>query len=118
MIKLKRDSEETVHATPVLLSRLSHYDSTAATSLFRELQFRLLVVKLEGDGWIVANPQKPTLLDPQAEPSYQQQIGRNTNYVIHPEEILADNFVHLIMSTADLPDSHIVDSMRRLLTHP
>ena len=29
-------------------------------------------------------------------PNFFTLVGRNTNYIIHPEEILADNFVLMI----------------------
>ena len=29
--------------------------------------------------------------------NFYEQIGKNTNYIIHPEEILADNFALLVM---------------------
>ena len=45
-------------------------------------------------------------------------VGRNTNYIIHPEEILADNFVFLINKTEDLPDMAILEKMRVLLRTP
>ena len=36
--------------------------------------------------------RQPVLLDPEDLPDYHRRIGRNTNYIIHPDEILADNF--------------------------
>ena len=35
--------------------------------------------------------------------------------IIHPEEVLADNFKHLVTGKKDLPDPEIVDRMRALL---
>ena len=29
--------------------------------------------------------------------NFFEQIGRNTNYIIHPDEVLADNFIFLTM---------------------
>ena len=33
---------------------------------------------------------EPVLLDPANVPDFHEQIGRNTKYIIHPEEVLAD----------------------------
>jgi hypothetical protein len=32
---------------------------------------------------------------------YWEKIGRNTRYTIHPDEIIADNFTFLAMSSED-----------------
>jgi hypothetical protein len=48
-------------------------------------------------------------------PGYDAQIGANTKYVIHPEEILADNFVFLVDGRIDLPTPRVVEAMGRIL---
>ncbi len=58
---------------------------------------------------------QPVLLDPQAVPGYHEQIGRNTKYIIHPEEVLADNFVFLINGRIDLPTQQVVEHMGEVL---
>ena len=40
---------------------------------------------------------KPSSSIPEKEPAFLDKIGKNTNYIIHPDEILADNFVRLVM---------------------
>ncbi len=97
--------------SPVLLARKDQYDSLEGLSLFAEMQFRLLVVEREEERTVVANPSAPRLLDPAQCPDFHRQIGRNTGYIIHPEETLADNFVHLVFGTADLPDPWIVEQL-------
>lgn len=49
-----------------------------------------------------------------------EQIGRNTDYLIHPEEILADNFVVLAIASATgrspaLPSPEVLERMRPIL---
>ena len=49
-----------------------------------------------------------------------EQIGRNTQYLAHPEEILADNFVQLFVSTLRRPSDEvqspeILERMRAIL---
>lgn len=58
----------------------------------------------------------PVLLSPGKTPDYIKRIGNNTGYIIHPDEILADNFVHLILQAKDLETPHIVTQMGALLT--
>ena len=55
------------------------------------------------------------LLDPDDVPGYHEQIGRNTRYIIHPEEILADNFVFLLDGRIDLPTPRVVEQMGKVL---
>ena len=45
-----------------------------------------------------------------------EQVGTNTEYVIHPEEILADNFPMLIVDTRDLPPPAILEKMKQILS--
>jgi hypothetical protein len=46
-----------------------------------------------------------------------EQIGRNTEYVIHPEEVLADNFALLVLKKANVPSPEILQKMREVLSH-
>ncbi len=104
-------------AIPVLFSSVERFDPAAGKTFFQYLQFRLLQVERHGNTWRAAEGDEgPILLDPQKTPSYHEQIGRNTSYIIHPEEVLAENFAHLLLETPDLPTPRIVDEMRRLLT--
>lgn len=41
-----------------------------------------------------------------------EQVGKNTQYIIHPEEILADNFAYTILDTKGLPNPEIVSKIR------
>jgi len=104
--------------TPVLLATSDRYDVQRGGEFFASMEFRLLV--LDGSDGVfrpAARPDGgPQLLDPGAVPDYLDQIGRNTRYVIHPEEILADNFVLLIQGTKPVKTPRILEQMRPLLT--
>ena len=54
-------------------------------------------------------------IDPAKVPSYHDQIGRNTGYIIHPEEVLADNFTLLLQGRTEVKSPHVLDGLRRLL---
>lgn len=51
------------------------------------------------------------LLNPENVPEFFTAIGRNTGYIIHPEEVLADNFVYLLTGREDLPNPEIVERL-------
>jgi hypothetical protein len=116
VIALEVNGERT-SAVPVLLSRTPQFEPQQGGSFFRYLQFRLLAVERRDEhSWHVPSGREPTLLDPSHVPDFARQIGENTRYILHPDEILADNFVHLVQQTANLPTPHILEQMREVLT--
>lgn len=54
----------------------------------------------------------PVQLSPATAPGFLDLIGRNTQYVIHPEETLADNFTLWMTGADDLPNPEIVARVR------
>ncbi len=46
---------------------------------------------------------------------FYEQVGRNTGYIIHPEEILADNFALLVLAQKNVRSPQILDDMRTIL---
>ncbi len=58
---------------------------------------------------------EPLVLDPKNTPAFHDQIGKNTSYNFHPDEILAENFVHLVMQSKELPTPKIIEQMRAKL---
>ena len=113
-----RVGDTRVAATPVLISRTEHYDRRQGGEFFASMDFRLLVLdEVDGRFRSSALPGgRPHLLKPSEVPDYLEQIGRNTKYIIHPEEILADNFVLLVNGTSPVPSPGILEQMRSLLT--
>ena len=58
--------------------------------------------------------EKPFLLEPTEAKGFQEKIGRNTRYIIHPEETMADNFVFLVFGQKNLPNPEIVWAMKKV----
>jgi hypothetical protein len=44
-----------------------------------------------------------------------EQVGRNTGYLIHPEEILADNFALLFLKPGKVASPEILERLRKIL---
>jgi hypothetical protein len=81
----------------------------------QSLDFKLMQVKSDGKHWQPAlNDEKPVLL-PIETPAYQARIGRNTHYIIHPEEVLADNFMLLMRGKMDVPSPEILEKIGAVL---
>ena len=101
---------------PVLVSKSPRYDAARGGSLFSYLDFKLML--LEDDGGVrraALRDGRPVLVEPTDVPGYAEQIGANTKYIIHPEEILADNFVFLVDGRIDLPTPRIIEQMGNVL---
>lgn len=47
--------------------------------------------------------------------NFYEQVGRNTSYIIHPEEILADNFAFTVLGKEDLKDEWLIREMTNIL---
>jgi hypothetical protein len=97
-----------VRAVPILFSNAARYDFKRGGEFFNYLQLSFLPVPG------TSGPQ-PILAAPEEVSGFFEQIGRNTNYVIHPEEILADNFALLILDERNVPSPEILEKMRSLL---
>jgi hypothetical protein len=104
-----------ISVVPVLFASSARYDLSKGGKFFDYLVFRLLAVAQEDNQWhpkLLAG--HPELLDVQKVQGYVEQIGRNTDYIIHPDEILAVNFVHLINGDTNLPDPQILAGMKKV----
>jgi hypothetical protein len=101
---------------PVLFSKSRRYDAGRGGSLFSYLTFKLMQVAGEGRAKqpVLANGEV-VLFDPAKVDGYHEQIGRNTKYIIHPEEVLADNFVLLLEGRIDLPTPRVIEEMGKIL---
>jgi hypothetical protein len=105
-----------VELMPVLFSKTERYDAARGGNLFSYLDFKLM--QLENDAGVrrpALRLGQGVLFDPASVPGFHEQIGRNTKYIIHPEEILADNFVFLIDGRIDLPTPRVIEAMGQVL---
>lgn len=105
-----RSGQESVWAVPILFSKSEHYNPTTGGEFFNYLDFKFLVVQ-KSDSHATYDPSKITLLDIGQIQGFYEQAGRNTEYILHPEEILADNFEYLLIGKPNLPSP---DVQRRL----
>lgn len=85
-------------------------------ALAESLQFRLLRVDV-ADGICTARRRggEWDLAAPNALPGLFAVIGRNSDYLAHPEELMADNFALLLTRAARAPDRALLDRLARWL---
>jgi hypothetical protein len=108
-----------VWAVPILYSRTERYDVRQGGEFLSYMASQLLLVNREGNSPI-AKPvyvgSQPRLVDFDQVSGFYEQVGRNTEYTIHPEEILADNFTMLVMEDQNVPSPEILQKLRDVLT--
>ncbi len=112
-----RAGKQNLLVVPILYSNMDTYDKAHSEQFFDYLQVAFLAVARDnGPG------RKPTLLKG-GEPilyketelsGFYEQIGKNTDYTIHPEEILADNFSYLFFGITELESPEIVQKMEKV----
>ena len=98
-----------VAATPILFSRAASYDPVRGGEFFDYLQLGLLVRAAPGEALSVEK-----VVGLQQVTGFFEQVGQNTQYVIHPEEILADNFALLVLDLKVKSPSVLIGLRRSL----
>ena len=109
---------EKVCAVPIIYSREPKYDANEGASFFQYMDVKLLIVRQdEADKQFkaVLKDDKPMLAGFDEVEGLYEQVGRNTGYIIHPEEMLADNFAILASGRTDVPSPEIPAKMRAIL---
>jgi len=97
-----------VPSIPVLLSRSPKFDPAIGRDIVDYWLLKLLVLEAAGaTGGMrpVLRDGEPVLLAISEVSGFSEQVGRNTAYIIHPEEILADNFALMLTGrSVESPD--------------
>jgi hypothetical protein len=105
-------------AIPILFSDSEKYSMSRGGEFFDYLQFQFLLVEHPNNSSTVkpiyAN-RKPKLVESRQIFGFFEQIGNNTEYIIHPEETIADNFMFLILERQNLPSPEIINKLKELL---
>ena len=115
-IRVKVDKEDQ-WVVPILFSRTEKYNVERGQPFFWYLEFRMVVVqRLEGGAVkLVKEDGKAKLVHVNQVTGFHEQVGKNTGYIIHPEEILADNFALLVLGAKDLPSPEVVEKLATIL---
>lgn len=107
-----RSGEQTVWVAPILYANAEHYDVAKGGQFFEYLKLSFLEVEGLSGKYDAAHP---VLLDLDQMQGFFEQVGRNTGYIIHPEEILADNFRMLMMGESDVKSPEILAGLKKAL---
>lgn len=94
---------ETLALMPLIVAK-SPYDTNEKKVFFDYLELFFVAVDTGQQRCSVRRADgKPMLVHPSQVPEYFALIGQNTEYIIHPEEVLADNFALMITGTVVPP---------------
>lgn len=102
-----------VKVVPVLVAAVTQYPKDGTEEFFQFLSLRFMRVGT-GEGTSATVEPSGMLAVSQLE-GFVEQVGRNTGYIIHPEEILADNFKLLATGAENVPSPQILENMRVIL---
>lgn len=109
---------EEAWAVPLLFANAERYDPARGGEFFAYLEFSFLRL----DGGEDSPPAKATYDDQQLQlvpvtaiRGFSEQVGRNTEYIIHPEEILADNFALLVAQEKTVASPDVLERIRAIL---
>ncbi|MCA9214880.1 MAG: hypothetical protein KDB27_17535 [Planctomycetales bacterium] len=107
--------DESVNIVPVTYLSVENFEPG---NMFKFLKFDLIAIESPQAGEQVAakinDNGRPIFIAP-SNNTFHKQIGRNTNYVIHPEEIMADNFSMLVTEKSEIPDPWITEKIAAIL---
>lgn len=93
-ISLKQQDTTSIDAIPIIYANSVGYNA-AKKEFFGYLEFNIFQVQKQADDkWevLVEEDGFSSTLSLKRQPDYFRQIRDNTGYIIHPDEVLADNF--------------------------
>jgi hypothetical protein len=107
-----------VNVVPVLLSRSAVFDPEIGDELDQYWSLRLMVIDQPSpaDAPVAAMRNgAPVLLRLNEVNGYVEKVGKNTRYIIHAEEVLAENFAFLVTGEV-VAEPQRVEALRQLLS--
>lgn len=101
--------QQLVWVVPILFADVAQYDLERGGEFFDYLTFKFVIVgrdiEASKDRYDAAKAEIVSVPD---LGGFFSQVGRNTNYIIHPEEIIADNFALLVTEETQLKSPKIL----------
>ena len=93
-----KSKDKTIKCIPIISSTFPKY-TEQKKAFFDYLYFDLFEVREDKKGnWeVISDADGKAMVPDDAMPSFFDQIKYNTQYIIHPDEILADNFMILAL---------------------
>lgn len=98
VVRVRRPERGEFPAVLVMYSKSPRFDPLQGRRLFDYLQWKLFAVQKSGGGYEVERDAagNPVGYSPMQVTGFFEKVGRNTRYIVHPDEILADNIALLL----------------------
>lgn len=103
--------EETISCMMILYAKANY----TGGSFFNYLNIAFLKLEGESEKTAVIGSDGPVLFRMDEVENFYEQVGKNTKYIIHPEEIMADNFAFAVLGTEGLENPELVERIREVL---
>ena len=102
-IQVHKPDGKLIWALPLLFSGEHNFKSTKP-AFFNYLKFELFELEKQADGryLVLTKENGSSTLMLQNLPDFFKKIGDNTQYIIHPDEIIADNFFMMALATQEI----------------
>ena len=95
-ISVKHEDRD-ILVLPTLLAKSAIFDVAKKGRVFEQIDFVLLEVTIAaGRATLVEKDGEPVTHLAHSVPGFLRAMSRNTNYIWHPEEVLADNLVRAV----------------------
>ncbi len=104
----------TINVMPIIT--VPNYDYEKKDVFFKYMKVQLLAIEKAGDKWQFKRDDtgEPVLFELDDLPGYRRETGDNTEYVINPEEIIAENFVLLVQKSQSVKSKWVIEEMDKL----
>lgn len=106
---------EMVWVVPILYSEDAQYSLEKGGEFFDYLEFKFVIIGSDEQPNMAAyNPDNAKVVKVSEFKGFFKQIGRNTNYIIHPEEIIAENFSFLMTGETELKSPKLLHKIEQV----
>lgn len=123
IIRIQHPTYGAVDGALVTYSPVPRFSPTTGRSLFQYLRWGIAIVDRTENGYRVRNDANgaAVIVKPDQVTGFYEQIGRNTDYIIHPDEILAENLAllmtrHIPGGGRPIADEALLADLARILT--
>lgn len=119
-VEVNGGPDGTLHLMPYITANPERFDPMKpAFQSYLQLVFLNMTRGPRGACSLVTVTGANSIFSPAAvQEALFKRVGRNTHYVLHAEETLADNFAFLMTGKSDVPDQWVIDKLRERLAQP
>jgi len=105
-----------VKLTPIISLKENYENIDCNEDILESLSMKFIAIEKKNNRWQAEYENgEPIYLDLKDLPTFFDEVGRNVEYNIEPDEIIAENFTMLVFGDTELPSPDIIKNIRKLL---